>query len=108
MTTFDDREKSFEKRFAQEQELQFKAIARRNHLAGLWAAKRLGMTDADAELYAKALVMAELDDPRSDAVFKKLHSDLSSHGVPESEDHIRRMLSDLMAEAITQLNPPSS
>ena len=67
MTTFDKRERGFEAQFAHEEEVRFKASARRNRLAGLWAAEKLGLTGSDAETYAKAIVMTEVDKPGSPA-----------------------------------------
>ncbi len=103
MTSFDERERSFEKRFAQEEELKFKAAARRNHLAGLWTARKLGLTEIDSEAYAQSLVMIDLDKPGSDAVFAKIDADLRSHGIPVPPDQIRRIMTDFMKEATAQL-----
>lgn len=107
MTIFNERERSFEKRFAQEEELKFKAAARRNHLAGLWTAKKLGLSGADSESYAQSLVTIDLDRPGSDAVFAKIDTDLQSHGVAVSPDQIRRMMSDFMKEATAELTSPA-
>jgi len=107
MTMFSERERSFEKRFAQEEELKFKATARRNHLAGLWAAKRLGLADVEAEDYAQSLVTIDLDKPGSDAAFAKIDSDFRLRGVSVPADQIRRMMSDLMKQATTELNSPA-
>ena len=103
MNIFNDREKSFEKRFALEEELKFKGTARRNHLAGLWTAQKLGLTAAESETYARSVVTADLDSPGSDAVFEKIASDLRSHGNPESNHQIRRMLSDFLTQAMAEL-----
>jgi hypothetical protein len=103
MTSFDEREKSFERRFAQEEELKFRATARRNHLAGLWAAKKLGLSESDSQSYASSIVTADLDTPQSDVVFEKVRSDLSSHGIAETDDEIRRMLDQFMRQALTDL-----
>lgn len=107
MTIFNERERSFEKRFAQEEELKFKAAARCNHLAGLWTAKKLGLTGVDSDAYAQSLVTIAVDKPGSDAVFAKIDSDLRSHGIPVSPDQIRRMMSDFMKEATAELNSPA-
>src|SRR5882762_1986263 len=72
MSTFDKREEGFEKKFAHDEELRFKAHARRNKLVGLWAAEKLGLTGAAAEAYAKDVVTADMDKPDSDGVFGKL------------------------------------
>jgi len=105
-TIFNDRERSFEKRFAQEEELKFKATARRNHSAGLWAAQKLGLTRADSDAYAQSLVTIELDKPGSDAVFAKIDADFRAHGISMPPDQIRRMMSDFMKEATVELNSP--
>jgi hypothetical protein len=103
MTSFDERERSFEKRFAQEEELKFRAAARRNYLTGLWAAKKLGLSEHDSQNYASSIVTADLDKPQSDVVFEKLRTDLSSHGVGQTDDEIRRVMDQFMKQAITDL-----
>jgi hypothetical protein len=70
MTTFDKREEGFEKKFAHDAELQFKATARRNRMLGMWAAAKLGITGADADAYAKAVVVADLEEAGDDDVFR--------------------------------------
>ena len=72
MTTFDKREEGFEKKFALDEELRFKANARRNKLLGHWAAEKLGLTGADAEAYAKTVVMADFEEAGDDDVFRKV------------------------------------
>jgi hypothetical protein len=103
MTTFDKRERGFEKLFAQDEELRFKANARRNHHAGLWAAEKLGLTGSDAETYAKSIVTANLDDPGSDGIFKKLRSDFKIKGVTQSDHQIRRTLDEFMKQALAEM-----
>ena len=71
MTTFDKREEGFEKKFAHDAELQFKATARRNRMLGMWAAAKLGITGADADAYAKAVVVADLEEAGDDDVFRE-------------------------------------
>jgi hypothetical protein len=104
MTIFDAREKGFERRFAHEEEEKFRATARRNHLAGLWTAQKLGLAGAEAEAYAQSIVTVDLDSPGSDAVFAKIDADLRSHGIPIPDDQIRRMISDFMKQAAAGLN----
>ena len=82
MTTFNDREKSFEKKFQHDQELQFKVNARKNKLLGLWAAGLLGKTGADAEAYAKDVVMADFEKPGDSDFIHKLMKDLAAAGKP--------------------------
>ncbi len=72
MTTFDKREEGFEKQFAHDEELRFKANARRNKLLGLWAAEKLGMAGAEADAYAKEVVMADFEEAGDDDVFRKV------------------------------------
>src|SRR5215510_805602 len=85
MTTFDKREEGFEKQFAHDEELRFKANARRNKLLGLWAAGKLGMAGADAEAYAKEVVVADLEEAGDDDVFRKIRRDFDAKGVKDSD-----------------------
>ena len=103
MTTFDKREEGFEKRFALDEELKFKANARRNKLLGLWAAEKLGLTGADADAYAKAVVMADFEEAGDDDVFRKIRKDFDAKGVSQSDHQIRRTMDELMAKAIEAL-----
>jgi hypothetical protein len=103
MTTFDKREEGFEKRFAVDEELKFKANARRNKLLGLWAAERLGLSGAEAEAYAKAVVMADFEEAGDDDVFRKVRKDFDEKGVKESDHQIRRTMDELMAQAIAAI-----
>jgi hypothetical protein len=103
MTTFDKREEGFEKKFAHDEELRFKANARRNKALGLWAAAKLGLTGADAETYAKSVVMADFEEAGDDDVFKKVRKDFDAKGVAESDHQIRRTMDELMASAVEQI-----
>jgi hypothetical protein len=100
MTTFDKREEGFEKQFAHDEELKFKATARRDRLLGRWAAEKLGITGAEADAYAKSVVVADIDthDP-----FGKVRQDFDAKGVKETDEQIRRMMVELMARAITEI-----
>jgi hypothetical protein len=100
MSSFDKREKGFEQKFAHDVEFRFKAQARRNKLVGLWAAEKLGLVGAAAESYAKNLVAADLDEPGSDYVFRKLRMDFDAKGVAQSDHQIRRTMDELMAKAV--------
>jgi hypothetical protein len=100
MTTFDKREEGFEKRFAHDEELKFKANARRNKLLGLWAAEKLGVTGADADAYAKEVVVADFEEAGDDDVFRKIRKDFDAKGVTESDHQIRHKMEELMAKAI--------
>jgi hypothetical protein len=103
MTTFDKREEGFEKKFAHDEELRFKANARRNKLLGTWAAEKLGLSGPEAEAYAKEVVMADFEEAGDNDVFKKLRSDFDAKGVAQSDHQIRRTMDELMEQAIAQL-----
>jgi hypothetical protein len=103
MTTFDKREEGFEKQFAHDEELRFKATARRNKLLGLWAAAKLGMAGAEADAYAKEVVIADLEEAGDDDVFRKLRRDFDAKGVNESDHQIRRTMDELMAQAVAAI-----
>ena len=103
MTTFDDREKSFEKKFQHDQELRFKVNARKNKLLGLWAAGLLGKAGADAESYAKDVVMADFEKPGDSDVIHKLMKDLAAAGKPMEDHSIRKQGERLMEEAKKQV-----
>ena len=103
MTTFDKREEGFEKQFAVDEELRFKATARRNKLLGLWAAQKLGLSAAEADEYAKAIVLADLEEPGEDDVFRKIRKDFDAKGVTDSDHQIRRTMGELMAKAVLDI-----
>lgn len=103
METFDKRKEGFEKRFAHDEELRFKATARRNKLLGLWAAQKLGLAGAEAEAYAKEVVAADFEQPGDDDVFAKVRKDFDAKGVAQSDHQIRRTMEELMAQAVEQV-----
>jgi len=103
MTTFDEREKGYEQKFAHDEELRFKAVARRNKLLGLWAAQHLGMTGADAEAYSKEVVLAEFADGGDEDVIRKLQKDFEAKGVVQSEQQIRQAMQEMLAKAVEQI-----
>jgi hypothetical protein len=104
MTTFDKREEGFEKKFALDEELRFKAMARRNKLLGIWAAGKLGLSGADGEAYAKTVVLADFETPGEDDVFKKVRTDLDAKGLKSvSDQEIRRAMDDLLAKAVEEV-----
>jgi hypothetical protein len=103
MTTFDKREEGFEKKFAHDEELRFKATARRNKLLGLWAAEKLGLAGPEADAYAKEVVVADFESPGEEDVFAKLRKDFDAKGVAQSDHQIRRTMDELMARAIDQV-----
>ena len=102
MTTFDKREAGYEK-FAHDEELRFKATARRNKLLGVWAAEKLGMSGADADSYAKEVVASDFEEAGDDDVVRKLVADFKAKDVAQSEQNIRAAMSELMATAIAQI-----
>ncbi len=103
MTSFDKREESFEKKFAMDEELRFKAMARRDKLLGLWAAEKLGLSGAEAEAYAKALVITDVEPPGEDDVFRRIRADFDAKSVAQSDHQIRRTMDELMVEAVAQI-----
>jgi hypothetical protein len=104
MTTFDKREEGFEKKFAHDEELRFKAMARRNKNLGLWAAQKLGLSGADADAYAKAVVIADFDSPGQDDVFRKLRTDFDAKGLRAiSDQEIHRSMDDFLAKAVEEI-----
>ena len=103
MTTFDKREQGFEKQFARNEELKFKATARRNRLLGLWAAEKLGLTGAEADAYAKEVVMADFEETGDHDAFRKIRRDFDAKGVTQSDHQIRRTIDELMAKAIAEI-----
>ena len=103
MTTFDKREEGFEKKFAHDEELRFKATARRNKLLGLWAAGKLGLTGAEAEAYAKEVVASDFEESGDQDVFRKLRQDFDAKQVAQSDHQIRRTMDELLATAIAQI-----
>jgi hypothetical protein len=103
MTTFDKREEGFEKQFAHDEELRFKATSRRNKLLGLWAAEKLGLSGPDADAYAKEVVLADFEEAGADDVLRKVRKDFDAKGVAETDQQIRRMMDELMGTAIAQI-----
>jgi hypothetical protein len=107
MTTFDKREEGFEKKFALDEELRFKANARRNRLLGMWAAGKLGLSGPDADAYAKEVVVADFEEAGDDDVFRKIRKDFDAKGIAQSDQEIRKTMTDLMAHAIDQIKTGS-
>ena len=103
MTSMQDREKAFEAKFALDEELRFKAEARRAKLVGLWAAGLLGKMDADAEAYAKSVVMVDLDEAGHEDIVRKIKADFDDAGVARSEEEIRVQMLEFLAIAVAQL-----
>lgn len=103
MTTFDDRERGFETKFAHDQDMLFRVTARRNRLLGAWAAELMGLTSEEADAYAKAVVQADFEEAGDEDVVRKLLGDLTSAGVDMEEGRIREALNDKTIEARRQL-----
>jgi len=103
MTTFDKREEGFEQKFAHDEELKFKAIARRNKLLGLWAAEKMGLKSAEADSYALSVVMADLEAPGDEDVVRKIRKDSDAKGVALSDHEISRAMTELTAKAVADI-----
>ena len=103
MTTFDDREQAFENKFAHDQEIEFKATARRTRMLGLWAAGLMGLEGAHLEDYAQAVVKSEVDQPGDEDVLRKVWKDLSASGAKVTEGAVQAKMQELMAIARDQI-----
>jgi hypothetical protein len=103
MTTFDERESSFEAKFKHDKELMFKVNARRNKLLGLWAANLLGIHGTDAETYAKEVVKSDFVTPGDHDVLHKVLADFQAKKVEMSEHRLRKQMDDLMRIAAEQV-----
>ena len=106
MTLFDDRERGFEAKFAREEEVAFRIIARRNRLVGQWAAQLMQLTPAETDAYAKAVVQADFEEAGDEDVVRKLLGDLTQAGVDVEEAAVRRALEVQTVEARRQLIQP--
>ena len=103
MSDFKDRQVAAEANFAREQEMHFRIQARRNRLLGAWAAERMGLSAAETEAYAKAVVQADFEEAGDEDVVRKLLGDLTSAGIETSEDEVRSALEAQQIEARRQL-----
>lgn len=103
MTTFDDREDKFEKKFAHDAALRFKAEARRNKLLGLWAAELLGKTGDAANEYVREVIKADLEEAGDEDVFRKIRADFDAAGVDQSDHQIRRHMEEFLSQAVQQI-----
>ena len=102
MAIFEDRKTAAEAKFKNDQEFQFKVIARRNRLLGLWAAEQMGMSGTDAEAYAKQVVIADFEEPGDADVLRKVLGDLTGRGIETDEHKVRHEMTRLLEEAKTQ------
>ncbi|MGH6777408.1 MAG: DUF1476 domain-containing protein [Bradyrhizobium sp.] len=103
MADFNSRRETFERKFAHDEALRFKAIARRNKLFGVWAARQLGKSEAEVEAYANTVVVADFDEPGDDDVIRKVAVDLDKAGVAVHEGELRRVLEGFMDRAILEV-----
>jgi hypothetical protein len=103
MSTFNDRQAGFENKFKHDQELQFKATARRNKLVGLWAAEKFGVSGDAAEAYAKEVVASDFDKPGDDDVIEKIVADAAKHGVALAAGDVQAQLEHFMPIANQQI-----
>lgn len=103
MTGFNEREKGFEAKFKQDQEFQFKVVARRNKLLGLWAADLMELAGEEAQSYAMDVVKADFEEPGDNDVLVKVLGDLTAKGLDMSEHRVRKHMEELMATASAQL-----
>ena len=103
MTTFDKREDAFENRFAHDEELKFRAVARRNRQLGLWAAGLLGKSGAAAEAYADEVIASDFEEAGHDDVFRKLRADFDAAGIAQSDHQIRRTMDEMLVRAMEQI-----
>jgi hypothetical protein len=103
MSGFDKRREGYESKFAHDQDLKFKATARRNKLLGLWAADKMGITGDAAADYAKEVVKSDFEEAGDDDVFRKIRKDFDAKSVTISDHQIRREMEELMATAVEQV-----
>ncbi|MGF0538379.1 DUF1476 domain-containing protein [Agrobacterium sp. ES01] len=103
MSGINDRQKAFENKFAHDQDLKFRAEARRNKLLGLWVASQLGKDGEAADAYAKEVVASDFEEAGDEDVFRKVRGDLTAGGVTISDEAIRTKMVDLLGEAIEQV-----
>ena len=103
MSGFDERESAFEGQYAHDQEMEFKAVARRNKLLGLWAAELMGVEGEEAEAYAKEVVLSDFEEAGHEDVFRKIRGDFDARGVERSDHQIRHRMDQLLEDARTQV-----
>ena len=103
MTTFDDREQAYEKKFALDQDLKFRAESRRNRLLAEWAAAKLGITGPQLQDYVRSVVKADLEEKGDEDVFRKIHNDFAAAGVKVSDTELRAAMGELLAKAVADI-----
>lgn len=108
MTTFDNREKAYEQKFAHDADLKFKAESRRNRALAEWAGAKLGLTGADLDEYIRAVRKADLEEKGDDDVYRKVKGDLEAKGVAVTEVEIRSFMAEALAKAVTEIESSKS
>jgi hypothetical protein len=103
MSTFPDREHGFEAKFAHDEELKFRATARRDGLVAHWASQKLGLVGAAADDYVKQVLAADLENPGTDSVFKKIRTDFDASGVVQSDHQIRLAIDEFLSRAYIEI-----
>ena len=103
MSTFDDREKAFESKFAHDEEMLFKARARRNRLFGEWVAEQLGLSGEAATDYASSIHVADLEEEGDEDIYRKVRADLEAASVEVSDHRLEKLMAELEAEAKEQI-----
>jgi hypothetical protein len=103
MTQFDDRERAFESKFAHDEEVRFRIIARRNRLLGEWAARQMGLSEAETDSYARDVVRSDFEEAGEHDVIRKVMGDLASAGVDIDEDKVREALRNKEIDARRQI-----
>lgn len=103
MSSFDDRQRAEEAKYAMDEAMEFKVMARRNKLLGLWAAELMDLHDEDAEAYAKTVVLSDLEEAGDDDVFRKVRGDLANAGVERTDARIRDHMAELLPVAREQI-----
>ena len=103
MSGMDERSEAYENKFAHDEELRFKAEAKRNKMLGLWAADLLGKQGDDAEAYAKEVVLADFEEAGDEDVFRKVRRDFDEAGVEQSDHQLRRTMDEMMQKAMDQV-----
>jgi hypothetical protein len=103
MTTFDERERAYEKKFAMDEDIRFKVTVRRNKLLGLWAAEKMSISGNEAEEYAKSVVKADFEAPGDEDVVGKVLRDFQAKQVDQTEHQVRRTMTELTAVAMSQV-----
>jgi hypothetical protein len=108
MESFERRKDGFERKFAHDEELKFKATARRNRLLGHWAAEKLGLSGAEADAYARDVVKADFEAPGDDDVVRKIRTDFDAKKIALSDHQIRRTMEELLVKAAEQIQAEKS